>query len=185
MSRNRAVALLTSVAASLALAVGSLAVSATAAQAAPGPYPAVPPTMTVNKAVVKYPVAIKATGRKYHAGERVTVTISYKRKGTSKYKTVKTSSVRADGKGKFLYYLLTFGPGIVKVTGTGTFSKKSASASIFVIDKKKKLTPWKPVSLQAPVEQRNNGAWLAAAGIGVLALAGSAAVTRRTIRRRK
>ncbi|MEV4703921.1 hypothetical protein [Actinoplanes sp. NPDC049316] len=201
MSRNRAIAFLTSVFATLALTMGLTAFTATAASATPpGYYPPPPPSLVVNKGVVKYGVTVKATGRKYKAKEKVYITISFRAKNTQRYKTVKTTKVYADKNGKFTYNLKMWAPGMVIITARGKSSNKSASAAVYVIDKKKgggwhirraSFTTGATTGLQTtpvsanPADAQPNGAWLAVAGLGVLALAGSTVITRRTIRRRK
>ena len=201
MTRNRAIAFLTSVIAALALTMGLTALTATAASATPsGHYPPPPPSLVVNKGVVKYGVTVRATGRKYKAKERVTITITFRPKGSKKYKTIKTATKYADKNGKFTYYQKMWAAGIVVISAKGKASKKSASAAVYVIDKKKgggwnirraSYTTGTTTGIQnTPVsvnsgEAQPNGAWLAVAGLGVLALAGSTVITRRTIRRRK
>ncbi|MEV4636409.1 hypothetical protein AB0J80_03560 [Actinoplanes sp. NPDC049548] len=202
MSRNRAIAFLTSFVAALAMTLGLTAFTATAASAKPAvTYPPSPPSLVVNKGVVKYGVSVRATGRKYAKKEKVTITISFRKKGSHRWKTVKTVVVRADGKGGFTYSVKAFAPGILIITAKGKTSRKSASAAVYVIDKKKGGSGWNirrasftagtttgltntPVSANSTPAQ-SNGVWLAIAGLGVLALAGSTVVTRRTIRRRK
>ncbi|MGA5301780.1 hypothetical protein ACPCHT_17760 [Nucisporomicrobium flavum] len=201
MSRNRAIAFLTSVFATLALTMGLTAFTATAASATPpGNYPPPPPSLVVNKGVVKYGVVVKATGRQYKGKEKVYVTITFRPKNSNRWRTVKTTSVYADKKGKFTYNVKTFAAGMLCITAKGKSSKKSASAAVYVIDKKKgggwnirraSFTTGPTTGVQnTPVsvngsESQPNGAWLAAAGLGVLALAGSTVITRRTMRRRK
>ncbi|BCJ54194.1 hypothetical protein Asp14428_56690 [Actinoplanes sp. NBRC 14428] len=201
MSRSRAIAFLTSVFAAMAMTLGLTAFTATAASATPGGhYPPPPPSLVVNKGVVKKGVSVRATGRKYAGKEKVTITVTFRKKGSHRYKTVKTAVLRADRNGKFTYNVKTFQAGILIITAKGKSSRKSASAAIYVIDKKKgggwniRRASYTAGTTAGPVGNpvsatgtpaQPNGTWLAIAGLGVLALAGSTIVTRRTIRRRK
>ncbi|MFI5494883.1 hypothetical protein [Actinoplanes sp. NPDC051859] len=201
MSRNRAIAFLTSVIAALAMSLGLTAFTATAASATPKVhYPPPPPSLVVNKGVVKYGVSVRATGRKYAKKEKVTVTVTFRKKGSTKWKTIKVSTVRTDSNGKFTYNLKAFAAGVLIITAKGKNSRKSASAAVYVIDKKKgggwnirraSFTAGGPAGIggtavtPASSPADSNGAWLAVAGLGVLALAGSTVVTRRTMRRRQ
>src|SRR3712207_6500001 len=102
MTRSRVSAVFSAVVATLAMTLGLLAFTSGAASATPrGPYPPPPPSLVVNKGVVKFGVTVKATGRKYAAKEKVYVTVFFKAKGSSKVKVVKTASVYADKNGKF------------------------------------------------------------------------------------
>ncbi|MFI7603235.1 hypothetical protein [Actinoplanes sp. NPDC049681] len=201
MSRNRAIAFLTSIIAALAMTMGLTAFTATAASATNhGHYPPPPPSLVVNKGVVKYGVTVRATGRKYAKKEKVIITVSFRKKGSHRWRTVKTAYIRANGNGGFTYTVKAFAPGILIITAKGKTSRKSASAAVYVIDKRKgggwnirrasytvggtpglAGTPVSATTTPAP----SNNTWLAIAGLGVLALAGSTVVTRRTIRRRK
>jgi hypothetical protein len=198
MSRNRAIAFITSMVAALAISMGLTAFGATAASAKPAAsYPPPPPSLVVNKGVVKYPVEVKATGKKYQSKEKVSITISFLPKGSKRWRTVKTTSAKADKNGKFVYYLKTFAPGLVKITAKGNSSKKSAAAAVYVIDKKKgggwsirrasfttgTTAGTEAVAVADTSDAPANGAWLAIAGLSVMALAGGVVVTR--IRRRQ
>jgi len=201
MSRNRAIAFLTSVFAALALTMGLTAFTATAASATPGGhYPPPPPSLVVNKGVVKYGVTVRATGRQYKAKEKVTITITFRPKNSHRWKTIKTAALYADKKGKFTYNVKAFSAGMLVITAKGKSSNKSASAAVYVIDKKKgggwnirraSYTAGTTTGVQnTPVsvnttEPQPNGAWLAVGALGVLALAGSTVIGRRTMRQRK
>ena len=201
MSRTKAAKALSAIVAMLAMTLGLLAFTSGAASATPGnhnKYPPVPPSMVVNKGVVKYGVTVKVTGKRYTAKEKVYVTVYFVPKGSKKAKVVKTASVTASKSGTFTVNVKMSKPGRVIIAGTGKTSKKTATAAVWVIDKKKGSGGWtiKPVSYTtgltgpataiAPVsEQTPAGPAVAAAAIGLFGLAGSAAVTRQTIRRRR
>ena len=192
MSRSRASALLASIAVVLSMALGVSTFTATAASAAPSvTYPAAPPTLKVNKGVVKYGITVRATGKKYKAKEKIVITIKFLPKGKHKY-TVKTVTVKADRNGFFTYNIKTKKPGTFVLTARGKTSKKSASASIFVLDKKKhgKSFAMAPVaytggSTNAPQAgaPTSDTASLALAGMAIAAMAGGAVVATRRRRR--
>src|SRR3954471_1789958 len=109
MSRSRALAVLSSLVATLAMTVGVLTFTTGAASADPrghatgnhNQYPPVPPSLVVNKGVVKYGTSVRATGRNYAAKEKVYITVYFRPKGSWKTRTVKTAAVRADRNGRF------------------------------------------------------------------------------------
>ena len=175
------------------MALGVSTFTATAASAAPkGTYPAAPPTLVVNKGVVKYGITVRATGKKYKAKEKITITVKFLPKGKNKY-TVKTVTVKADRNGFFTYNVKTKKPGTFVLTARGKTSKKSASASIYVIDKKKHgkrgfaLAPvaYTGGSTNAPQAgaPTSDTASLALAGMAIAAMAGGAVVATRRRRR--
>jgi hypothetical protein len=177
-----------------------LGVTATAAQATPKHYPPPPPSLVVNKGVVKFGVVVRATGRKFASKEKVYITVVFRAKGSHRYKTIRTATLQADRKGTFTYNVRAFAAGILIVTAKGKSSRKSAAAAVYVIDKKKGGAGWQmrrasytasapgtsPITAAGrPAETSSNLAGLTIAGLGVLALAGSAVVTRQAIRRRR
>ncbi len=91
MSRSRALAVLSSLVATLAMTVGLLAFTSGAASATPrghhnefhNHYPMSPPVLVVNKGVVKYGTTVKATGKRYAKKEKVYVTVYFKAKGSN------------------------------------------------------------------------------------------------------
>ncbi|MFI5932969.1 hypothetical protein [Actinoplanes sp. NPDC051494] len=194
MSRSRAIAFLTAVAATLAMTFGLTAFGASAAQAAPGAYPPPPPSLVVNKGVVKIGIKVRATGKKYIAREKIAVVIKFLPKGSTKWKTTKVVGLKADKFGKFTYNVKTKSAGTIVITAKGAKSKKGASATILVLKKGKGRIVMRKASFDsAPATvavgstteaPASNGVWIAIAGLGVLALAGSAAVTRNHVRRR-
>jgi hypothetical protein len=201
MSRNRALALLASIAAMLVAMVGVLTLTPAAASAAPnGQYPPPPPNMVVNKGTVKVGVTVHATGRSYAPKEKVTITVTYTPKGSNKSKVVKTVIVTADKKGKVSLNVKMGGAGTVVITGKGATSKKSASASVHVINKYKG-SGWQveraafatgattggttTVYASSQGTAPTGGAGIALAGLGAMALAGSAVMTRKVMRRRR
>jgi hypothetical protein len=207
MSRNKASAFLLTVFAAVAMTLGLTAGAASAAPATkptpPKPtvftnhtkYPPLPPSYVVNKGVVKRGVTVKTTGRMYGKKEKVVITVNFKPKGSNRFRTVKTTAVKTDKNGKFIYSLKLPSAGIVIITAAGKTSRKAASVSVYVIDKKKgggwdfrraSFTTAVPARVSdAPAQPVNNNAGLALAGLGVLALAGSTLVTRRVVRRRQ
>jgi hypothetical protein len=200
MSRYRAYARLAALVAMLAAMVGAITLAPTAASATPrAPYPPPPPNMVVNKGTVKVGVTVKATGRSYTAKEKVTITVTFTPKGSNKSKVVKTATVTADSKGKLTINVKMGGAGTVVITGKGTKSKQSASASVHVIDKYKgggweveraafaAGTPAGTTTVYASAQDTapTGGAGVALAGLGALALAGSAVMTRKVMRRRR
>jgi uncharacterized protein YegP (UPF0339 family) len=203
MTRSRVSAVVSAIVATLAMTLGLLAFTSGAASATPrGPYPPPPPSVVVNKGVVKYGVTVKATGRKYAAKEKVYITVYFKAKGSNKVKVVKTATVYADRNGKFTVNVKMSKAGIAIISAKGKTSRKSAQAAVYVINKKNGSGGWtiKPVSYttgltgpgagtttltSTPQSAPEGGAGLALAGLGIVALAGSAVVTRKTIRRRR
>jgi uncharacterized protein YegP (UPF0339 family) len=193
MSRSRASALLASIAVILSMTLGVSTFTATAASATHKvSYPAEPPKLVVNKGVVKYGVTVKATGSKFKAKEKITITVKFLPKGKNKY-TVKTVTGYADKKGKFTYNVKTKKPGTIILTARGKTSKKSASASIYVIDKKKHgkrgfaMQPAAftggPTSTPQAGAPASDTASLALAGMAIAAMAGGAVVAVRRRRR--
>jgi hypothetical protein len=195
MGRIRASALLATMAVMLSTLVG-----ATAASAHPGRpghpvvhYPPPPPSLVINRGVVKIGVTVRASGHQFRAHERVTVVISYKPKWSTRSRTLRVVSVYTDRNGNFSYYLRTGGAGYVQITATGRSSHQSASASVFVIDKRKfgrsvamrpaAFTGAAPTATAAPDKSNTNE--LAVVGLAVMVMTGGALVTQRTIRRRR
>jgi hypothetical protein len=200
MSRFRPLATLATMVAMLAAPVGVVALTPGSASATPGvaaaAYPPVKPTVVVNKGTVKKGVSVKATGRSYKAKEKVFVTVSFKAKGSKNYKTVKTATVKTDSKGKFIIIVKMSMAGTVIISGKGLTSKKTGSATVWVIDKKKGNGGWvihpasftggpAATSVVTPISAPDGAEGIALAGLGAMALLGSAAVTGQTIRRRR
>jgi hypothetical protein len=194
MSRIRGSALVATIVTMLVMAVGAITLSPTAASASPKKhYPPPPPSLTVDRGVVKSGTTVRATGRKYGNRERVYVTVSYKPNNSRHRRTVKTDVVRTDRNGKFSIRIKLYSAGLVVIKARGTSSHKSASAVVYVINKRGGhggSWPIRPASYSAPLASKpappqSNVPGLAAAGLGMLALTGCALVTRRTIRRRR
>jgi hypothetical protein len=212
MSRSRASAVLSSLIATLAMTVGFLAFTSGTASAAPREhaysygwhhhYPPVPPSLVVNKGVVKYGAIVKATGKRYAKREKVYVTVYFTPKGSHRTKIVKTATVWTDRNGTFRISIKMSKPGTVIIAAKGKTSRKTATAAVWVINKSKGHGGWsvRPVSYTTgltgpgaggttltPASQTpaGGGAELAVAGLGVLGLAGSAALTGQAIRRRR
>ena len=203
MNRSRASAVLSALVAMVAMTVGLLTFTSGAASATPrGPYPPPPPAVVVNKGVVKYGVTVKATGRQFASKEKVYVTVYFRAKGSHKLKVVKTAVVRTDKNGKFVLNVKMSRPGIAIISAKGKTSRKSAAAAVYVIDKKNGHGNWSirqvayttglttpgagtTTLASTPKPATDGGAGLALAGLGVVGLAGSAVLTRQTIRRRR
>ena len=156
MSRIRASTVLGTLVATLAMMAGIVTLSPTAASATPyaSPkkhYPPPPPTLTVDRGVVKYGVTVRATGRRYAAREKVHVTVVYRPKGSYHWRTVKTAVVRADHKGRFVIRVKMYRPGLVVIKAKGTQSRQYAAAAVYVIDRKKGHGYWsvRPASYTA------------------------------------
>ncbi len=203
MSRSRASAVLSAIVATVAMTMGLLAFTSGAASATPrGPYPPPPPSLVVNKGVVKYGVTVRATGRQFATKEKVYVTVYFKAKGSNKVRIVKTATVWTDKNGKFGINVKMSKPGVAIIAVKGKTSRKTAQAAVYVIDKKKGSGGWviKPVAhttgltgpgagattlTSAPQSAPASTAGIGLAALGVVALAGSAVITRKTIRRRR
>jgi hypothetical protein len=199
MSRYRAFARLAALVAMLAAAFGVAAFTPLAASAAPsGQYPPPPPNMVVNKGTVKVGVTVHATGRNYAGKEKVYITVTFTPKGSKKSKVVKKATVTADKKGKISFNVKMGGAGTVVITGKGAKSKKSASATVHVINKTKGgwevkraafgtgTTTGSSVVFTSTTESAPSGnAGVAVAALAAMALAGSVLMTRRVVRRRR
>jgi hypothetical protein len=194
MSRIRGSTLVATIVTMLVMAVGAITLSPTAASASPKKhYPPPPPSLTVDRGVVKSGTTVRATGRKYGNRERVYVTVSFKPDHSRHWRTVKTAVVRADRNGKFTLKIKLYSAGLVVITARGTSSHKSASAFVYVLNRRSGHGgSWsiRPASYAAPLAgkpapQPSHVPALAVAGLGVLALTGCALVTRTTIRRRR
>ncbi|GAB1694370.1 hypothetical protein [Krasilnikovia sp. M28-CT-15] len=204
MRRFRASARLAALVASLAMALGITLFAGEAAWAAPstpppgGYYPPPPPVLTVNKGVVKIRVNVRVTGKKFVKREKVVITIRFLPKGSRHWKVVKTTIFRANNAGRIAFNIRTSKAGKIVIQAVGKTSRKKASASISVIDKRKGsgsivITPAAFSSgvtnggtpALTPTHESSDTVGLAIAGLGAMALAGSAVITRRTIRRRR
>jgi hypothetical protein len=129
----------------------------------------------------------------------VYITVSYRAKGSHRWRTVKRAVVRADRGGTFVVNVRMYQAGIVVIRAFGTKSHQDAAAYVYVVDKHKGGGYWsiRPAALstadtgpsQTALTPRpttsSGGAGLALAGLGVLALAGSAVITGQTVRRRR
>ena len=203
MSRYQAFARAASLAAMmLAATVGVATLTPGSASATPGgsatartAYPPPPPSVVVNKGTVKVGVTVKTTGRYFKSNEKVYVTLTFTPKGSNKSKVVKSITLRVDKKGKFITNFKMQAAGKVVIKAKGKTSMKSSSATVWVINKQKGHGGWAmaPASFSISttagtpvlVSSESGPAGIALGGLGALALLGSAAVTRQTIRRRR
>jgi hypothetical protein len=194
MSRIRGSTLVATIVTMLVMAVGAITLAPTAASASPKKhYPPPPPSLTVDRGVVKPGTTVRATGRKYGSRERIYVTVSFKPNNSRHWRTVKATVIRADRNGKFSIKIKLYSAGQVVITARGTSSHKSASAFVYVLNKRgghggswsiRPAAYSSPVAAKpAPSESSTPG--LAVAGLAVLALTSGAAITRKTIRRRR
>lgn len=192
MSRIRGSTVLATIVAMLVMAVGAVTLTPSAASASHKKhYPPPPPSLVVDRGVVKYGSTVRAFGRKYGSRERVYVTVSYKPNNSRHWRTVRTAVVRTDRNGSFSIRIKLYNAGPVTITARG--SHQSASAFVYVISNRsghgggwsiRRASDTTPLS-GTPATPESNAPGLAAAGLGVLALAGSFLLTRRTIRRRR
>lgn len=180
MVRKRA-AFLASMVAALAMMLG---LTASAAQATPKHYPPPPPSLVVDRGVVKSGASVRATGREFEGRERVFITVTFRAAGSHRYRTVRTAVVRTDRGGRFTFDVRAHASGIVIITARGTSSRMGASAAVYVVNRHKGGGGWTmtPASFTGDT---SNVPGLLTAGLGVLALAGSAMVARQTVRRRR
>lgn len=206
MSRYRALALRVSLAAVMAATMGaatltpgtaSAAPDTTAATQATNAYPPTPPKLTVNHGRVKPGKTVRVMGKRFRSREKVTIIVRFKPRGSSKYRTVKQRDIRADRKGKFTITLRLARAGTVSIKGRGHSSHLSSTATVIVTKGKSRgtwvirlaaFTPGAPVVKPASVvtagHESSPVTGLAVAGLGAMALIGSA-ITFRVVRRRR
>ncbi|WP_328460719.1 hypothetical protein OHA21_30560 [Actinoplanes sp. NBC_00393] len=194
MSRIRGSGLLMAVAAALTTAVAALTIAPAAVSAAPRKlYPPAPPSLTVNRGVVKFGVTVRAKGNQWAPRERVYVLVTFKPKNSQKRYVKRKGIVTADRRGRFAFNLKSSRPGRIIINARGTRSEGSSSAYVFVIDKRARghsVKPFVPAAsttrLEAAPEPRTDpmvGAALG--GLGLLALSGGAITTATLVRRRR
>jgi hypothetical protein len=159
-----------------------------------GQYPPPPPSLVVNHGVVKKGNNVRASGRKFQARERASLVVSLKQNGASRYRVVRNTTVYTDGSGNFDSSVPTSQAGSITITATGRSSRKSATASLIVLDSHKPAPPRRmkraafngaDTSAAAPKAENGNIDGLAIAGLAVMVMAGGALVTQRTVRRRR
>ncbi|HEX8630247.1 MAG TPA: hypothetical protein VF755_18980 [Catenuloplanes sp.] len=159
-------------------------------------YPPSKPDLVVKPGSVKAGKTVKATGNRYAHKEKVTVTVLFKAKGKNFYKLVKTVVVVTDKKGSFKVSVRMAKPGKVIIKGKGKTSGKSASATVNVTSKNQGGWHATPASFSVGATGGNTGlistgdepmggSGVALAGLAAMAMAGSIAVTRQTVRRRR
>jgi len=205
MSRFRASAVyaaLVTMVATMAMVVGAVTFTSTAASATPRrPYPPPPASLVVNRGHVNQNSNVRVTGLRYANRERVYVTITYpaqpRRRPVSR-----TVVVYANRSGNFSLNVRLTGTGRVVIQARGANSRKSASAVVVVSQPRGRdrgngrnfraaafvagvdtpgptgPTPNSPAS--SPIDRG-----LPIAGLGVLALLGGAVITNQVARRRR
>jgi hypothetical protein len=169
--------------------------TATAASATPAvPYPPAPPSLVVNHGVVKKGGIVRATGRQFQARERVSIVIRLKPQGSNIFRVLRTTSGRADRKGKIAFRMRLTSAGNVTITVIGRTSSQSASASVVVLSGRKlgRTLRLKPAAFTgsdvrpaAPKAASSAGSINGLAIAGLAFMAGSALVTQRVVRRRR
>ena len=198
----------------IAAGVTTLTTSAASAAPSPQ-YPPTASALTVNRGTVRVGEAVRATGRGFGKYERVYVTVLYRPTNWDHYTTLlQNYSARASRKGKFSISVRMHLPGTAIVQARGARSGKSASAPVRVLlfgpgglfghgglfgngNSGWSMTPagytstsgtattTSTVAAQPREEQPSSTPALAAAGLGVLGLAGSVVFTHRQMRRRR
>jgi hypothetical protein len=207
MSRFRASVALASLVTSLVMTAGVTTLSAEAASAAPNdPYPPTAPALTVNRGTVRVGGSVRATGNGFRSHERVWITVLYHPLHWDHYTTVQDYGIHANRNGRFSINVRMYLPGTAIIRAYGVRSGRSASAPVRVLRFGHGLGGWlitragytysgKPMAV-SPVttstvaspprkETPTDTPAVAVAGLGVLALAGSALITRKTMRRRR
>jgi hypothetical protein len=193
-----------SLVATLAMSLGVTALTPGAAMATPRPhhtgyYPPEPPVLVVNKGTVKAGKVVRATGRKFAKRERVKVTIVFTPKGNHHRKIVRTIWVRADKHGKFSINTKMSFAGTATIRAKGQKSGQSSTATVKILKAGHGGGWWDvhqvaftgnggtgtPALSSTPASSPVGGTGMALAGLGVMALAGSAIVTRQSVRRRR
>ena len=208
MSRFRASVALASLVASLVMTAGVTSLSAEAASAAPNdPYPPTASALTVNRGTVRVGHSVRATGNGFNGDERVWITVLYHPLHGDHYTTVlQDYQIHANRRGRFSVRVRMYRPGTAIIEAYGVGSGRSASAPVRVIHtghgpggwvitragytysgEPTALSPATTSTLASPA--RNAGPTdppaVTMAGLGMLALAGSALITRKTMRRRR
>jgi len=208
MSRFRASVALASLVASLVMTAGVTTLSAEAASAAPNdPYPPTVPALTVNRGTVRVGSSVRATGKGFRSHERVWIAVLYHPLYWDHYTTVlQDYGVHANRNGRFSIKVRMYLPGTAVIKAYGVRSGRLASAPVRVLLFGHGLGGWmitragytysgRPMAVSpvtsstvssAPRNESPTGMpAVTLAGLGVLALAGSALITRNTIRRRR
>jgi hypothetical protein len=207
MSTKRALPLMASLIAILAMLLGS----ATAAEATRKQYPPTSPSLTVDRGRVNKGTTVHATG-KYGANERVTITITFRPEGSRRARTIRRVSVRTDRRGRFSISVRTTGAGTLVITASARNSQSNASATVTVTDFHKRNRAWQRVQHQParhqpakrqpvrhqPARRLHRMAYSIAslpsdppggapglAIAGLLVLTGAAGFTRQAVRRRR
>jgi len=196
MSRSRASAVFAALVTMVAILAGAATFTSAAASAAPPTnYPPVKPVLTVQRAGQTHVGSlIYIKGASYARGEKVTAIVYYPKQGR-KWAWTRKITTYANGDGRFRFGLRLAGAGRVAIKATGASSRRSGTIYINV---KKSGRNWDfrassfatgvdspgsagltPATL--PADDRG----LAIAGFGVLALLGSAVITRQVTRRRR
>jgi hypothetical protein len=195
MSRLRASVAVASLVASLVMTAGVTIATTQSAVAAPTePYPPTAPALTVNRGSVQVGNAVRASGNGFRPSERVLITILYRPPRWDHFETVQSYDTHADRQGEFSVRAEMHLPGTAIILAQGIGSGRTASATVRVTRRGHGDGNWVITnagytvdtgSAAAPSKPGSTSPGIALAGLGVLALAGSAALTRRTMRRRR
>jgi hypothetical protein len=189
MGRFRASVAFASLVASVVMTAGVTAATSQAATAAPNvPYPPAAPALTVNRGSVRAGASVKATGNGFRPSERIYVTILYRPPLWGPATSVQSYDAHADKKGSFAIRVEMRLPGTAIILAQGVRSGKTASATVRVTSNGHG-DGWtiSPAGYTTPTgtNTTHTAPTVMLAGLGLLALAGSALITRGTIRRRR
>lgn len=188
MGRFRASLAFACLAASVVLTAGVTAATEQAAAAAPtAPYPPAAPALTVNRGSVRAGDSVRASGNGFRPSERIYITILYRPPLWGPSTSVQSYDTYATKKGTFSVWAEMHLPGTAVILAEGFRSGRSASATVRVTARGHGDGGWtiKKAAYTAPPKQHGTPPGALLAGLGALALAGSALITRGTMRRRR
>jgi hypothetical protein len=188
MGRFRASVSFACLVASVVVTAGVTTATAQAASAAPAaPYPPAAPALTVNRGSVRAGDSVRATGNGFRPSERIYITILYRPPLWGPATSVQSYDTYATRKGTFSVWAEMHLPGTAVILAEGFRSGRSASATVRVTARGHGDGGWtiKKAAYTAPPKQSDTPSGVLLAGLGALALAGSALITRGTMRRRR